>query len=129
MDSTIQLVKVLKHAGATDEVVVRTLLMLDSAPRLDVAPEARAAEQAPKTLLPAAVARRGFAQVKFSPAPGKTSNVVVPVELMQRLVRAHGGVAAAYERVRELAQARPWTGRGRSGQICDELLRELPPAA
>jgi hypothetical protein len=71
------------------------------------------------------VQSRGFAQVKFSPAPGKHSNVVVPVPLMQALVQRLGGREAAYEEVRKLARAQPWSGRARSQRVCEELRRLL----
>lgn len=122
MDRTIELVKILKQAGAADDVVVRTLLLLDDQTG---APTPSAAPVPVPLPLPVTVQSRGFAQVKFSPAPGKHSNVVVPVPLMQALVRRLGSREAAYEEVRKLARTQPWSGRSRSQRVCEELRRLL----
>lgn len=126
MDGTIELVKVLKQAGASDDVVVRALLLLgtEKAPATEPAP----APGSSAPLVPAAVQARGFAQVKFSPFEGKSTNVVVPVPLMQALVRRTGSRQAAYEEVRRVARTLPWSGRRRSQRVCEALQRTLDAA-
>lgn len=137
----VQWVKALKHAGVPDELVVRTLLSLESAPSTASTSTALVQERSPlpvqapsdlpatETALPPSVLTRGHAQVKLTLADGTRGNVIVPVALMAALVRRHGSVRQAYRHVRAVAQRAGLPTRGRSQRICEMLQAELQPGS